>query len=161
MNACPLTSCTTPVTPGQSGMSLIEVLVSVLVLGAGLLGAAAVQLNALKYTDSSRMISQASFIAYDMLDRIRANSGADYTWESPGVAPASSSIASVRDLDLHDFEANILGFAGKAGKGSIAISQRDVSISISWDDSRAAHAADTREMFILTSRIAADPRAGQ
>ena len=55
----------------QEGMTLIEVLVALLILTVGLLGAAAVQLNALKYTDSSRMTSQASFIAYDMMDRIR------------------------------------------------------------------------------------------
>ena len=59
--------------PRQKGMTLIEVLVSVLILAIGILGAAAIQLNALKYTDSSAMTSQASFIAYDMMDRIRAN----------------------------------------------------------------------------------------
>ncbi|MGA9223012.1 MAG: type IV pilus modification protein PilV, partial [Pseudomonas graminis] len=57
----------------QQGTTLIEVLVALLVLAIGLLGAAALQLNALKYTDSSRLSSQASFIAYDMMDRIRAN----------------------------------------------------------------------------------------
>ena len=57
----------------QTGIGLIEVLVSVLILAIGLLGAAALQLNSLKYTDSSTMSSQASFIAYDMMDRIRAN----------------------------------------------------------------------------------------
>ena len=56
-------------------MTLIEVLVAVLILGVGLLGAAMIQLNALKYTDSSRMTSQASFIAYDLLDRIRDEAG--------------------------------------------------------------------------------------
>ena len=99
-------------------MTLIEVLVALLILAVGLLGAAAIQLNALKYTDSARMISQASFIAYDMLDRIRANAAADYAWGRAERAPASSASASVRDLDLHEFEANILGFAGPSAKGS-------------------------------------------
>ena len=52
---------------------MIEVLVATVILAGGLLGAAAVQLNALKHTDSALMTTQASFIAYDMLDRIRAN----------------------------------------------------------------------------------------
>ena len=77
MRACLVTSCTPPTDTQQIGMSLIEVLVSLLILGVGLLGAGLIQLNALKYTDSSRMISQASFVAYDMLDRIRANAAAD------------------------------------------------------------------------------------
>jgi len=159
MTFCPVM----PHTPGppvrQAGMTLIEVLVSVLILAVGLLGVAVIQLNALKYTDSSRMTSQASFIAYDMLDRIRANSGADYSWERMQRAPSSTSVASVCDLDLHDFDANITSFAGEGGKGSVVINQREVTISISWDDSRGANAVGTRDTFTLTSRIAVDPGA--
>lgn len=158
MRACPATSCAPSGATRQVGMSLIEVLVSLLILGVGLLGGGLIQLNVLKYTDSSRMISQASFIAYDMLDRIRANAGADYAWESGDVALTTTVAASVRDLDLHDFEANISHFAGDTAKGSIAINQREVTISISWDDSRAANAGNTRETFTLTSRVAVDPR---
>ncbi|CAN1604628.1 type IV pilus modification protein PilV [Pseudomonas mediterranea] len=142
----------------QEGMTLIEVLVAVLILGVGLLGAAMVQLNALKYTDSSRMTSQASFIAYDMLDRIRANSGADYT-----VAPPSSPNLNVtRDQDLYDFKTNIIAFGGATATGTIALNQRVYTITISWDDARAANtsnAADARRSFVLTSRAAVDPVA--
>jgi len=140
-------------------MTLIEVLVSVLILAVGLLGVAVIQLNALKYTDSSRMVSQASFIAYDMLDRIRANSGADYSWERNERAPPSTSATSVRDLDLHDFDANIASFAGEGAEGSVVINQREVTISISWDASRGANAEGARDTFTLTSRVAVDPRA--
>jgi type IV pilus assembly protein PilV len=138
-------------------MTLVEVLVAVLILAVGLLGAAVVQLNALKYTDRARMTSQASFIAYDMLDRIRANSAADYAWGRSGRAGASMANASVRDLDLHDFEANIRGFAGESGKGSVAVSASEVTVSISWDDSRGAHRPGARETFTLTSRISDEP----
>ncbi|TWC11252.1 MULTISPECIES: type IV pilus modification protein PilV [unclassified Pseudomonas] len=140
----------------QEGMTLIEVLVAVLILGVGLLGAAMIQLNALKYTDSSRMTSQASFIAYDMLDRIRANSGADYT-----VAPPSSPNLNVtRDQDLYDFKTNITSFGGATATGTIALNQRVYTITISWDDARAANtsnATDARRSFVLTSRAAVDP----
>lgn len=159
MNACPITPCPQPISAGQTGMTLIEVLVSVLILSVGLLGAVVIQLNALKYTDSSRMTSQASFIAYDMLDRIRANSGADYSWSQTQSGSSRPSGASVRDLDLHDFEANIIRFAGESAKGSVAINQREVIISISWDDSRAANVGNPRETFTLASRVAVDPRA--
>ncbi|MBA1427060.1 type IV pilus modification protein PilV [Pseudomonas fluorescens] len=145
----------------QSGMTLIEVLVALLVLALGLLGAAAIQLNALKYTDSARMTSQASFIAYDMLDRIRANAGVDYAWAQAERAPPGTSTASVRDLDLHDFETNILGFAGKDAKGAVTVSGNAVTISISWDDARAAGSLGTRQIFTLTSRIANDQGRSQ
>lgn len=142
----------------QTGMTLIEVLVAVLILAIGLLGAAVIQLNALKYTDSSRMTSQASFIAYDMLDRIRANAGVDYSWGQGERAPASIATASVRDVDLHDFEANILGFAGMSAKGSVAISANEVTVSITWDDSRGTNSPGARETFTLTSRIGNEPQ---
>ncbi len=137
----------------QAGMTLIEVLVTVLILAIGLLGAAVIQLNALKYTDSSRMASQASFIAYDMLDRIRANPGANYSWGRAESAPATSATASVRDQDLHDFEANILGFAGEGAKGSVAINGSEVTVSVSWDDPRGSGTPGAREAFTLTSRM--------
>jgi type IV pilus assembly protein PilV len=159
-------ACTNPFLPNalsrdQAGTTLIEVLVAVPILTIGLLGAAVIQLNALKYTDSSRMISQASFIAYDMLDRIRANSGADYTWGRTERALASNVTASVRDLDLHDFEANIRGFAGESAKGSVSIGSDEVTVSISWDDSRGTGRPGARETFTLTSRIRDEPGVTQ
>ncbi|KAB0483433.1 type IV pilus assembly protein PilV [Pseudomonas reinekei] len=137
----------------QDGMTLIEVLVALLILSVGLLGAAAFQLNALKYTDSARMTSQASFIAYDMMDRIRANSAADYTV----TPPTSGNLNVARDQDLYDFNSNIVNFGGPTATGSIALNQRVYTITITWDDSRAANSANSRRSFVLTSRATVDP----
>ncbi|HWT69050.1 MAG TPA: type IV pilus modification protein PilV [Pseudomonas sp.] len=139
----------------QEGMTLIEVLVALLILSVGLLGAAAFQLNALKYTDSARMTSQASFIAYDMMDRIRANAAADYTV----TPPTSGNLSVARDQDLYDFTSNIVNFGGPTATGSIALNQRVYTITITWDDSRAANSANTRRSFVLTSRATVDPVA--
>jgi type IV pilus assembly protein PilV len=133
-------------------MTLIEVLVAVLILAIGLLGAAAIQLNALRFIESSRMATQASFIAYDMLDRIRANASADYSRGRAERSTSSAAGASVRDQDLHDFEANILAFAGESAKGSVAISANEATVTISWDDNRASTPFE-RETFTLSSRI--------
>jgi type IV pilus assembly protein PilV len=54
------------------------------------------------------MTSQASFIAYDMMDRIRANSAADYTV----TPPTSGNLNVARDQDLYDFTTNIVNFGG-------------------------------------------------
>ena len=137
----------------QEGMTLIEVLVALLILSVGLLGAAAIQLNALKYTDSSRMTSQASFIAYDMMDRIRANSAADYTV----TPPASGNLSVARDQDLYDFTTNIVNFGGATATGSVTLNKQVYTITITWDDSRAANIADSRRSFVLTSRATVDP----
>ena len=153
MLARPNTGFAPALTRQQNGMTLIEVLVAMLILGIGLLGAAVIQLNALKYTDSSRMTSQASFIAYDMLDRVRANAGADYSWGRGERTSASLTTASVRDQDLHDFDANIRGFAGESAKGTVAVGANEVTVSIRWDNSRGTHTPGARETFFLTNRI--------
>ena len=137
----------------QRGMTLIELLVALLILTVGLLGAAAVQLNALKYTDSSRMTSQASFIAYDMMDRIRANSAADYT----ATPPTSGNLSVARDQDLYDFTTNIANFGGPTATGTITRNQRVYTITITWNDARAANTATTARSFVLSSRAAVDP----
>ncbi|MGH8345658.1 MAG: type IV pilus modification protein PilV [Pseudomonas sp.] len=137
----------------QEGMTLVEVLVALVILGVGLLGAAAFQLNALKYTDSARMTSQASFIAYDMMDRIRANAAADYTI----APPATGNPGVARDQDLFDFNSNIVSSLGATATGSVTVNQQVYTITVTWDDSRAANAADSRRSFVLTSRTAIDP----
>ena len=139
----------------QEGTTLIEVLVALLILTVGLLGAAAFQLNALKYTDSARMSSQASFIAYDMLDRIRANSGADYTV----TPPTSGNLNVARDQDLYDFTSNITALLGSTATGSVTLNQRVYTITINWSDARAANATGTTRSFVLTSRATVDPVA--
>jgi len=57
----------------SSGFTLIEIMVSLLVLSIGLLGMVALQNVALRHNQSAYYESQAAFLANDMLDRIRAN----------------------------------------------------------------------------------------
>lgn len=55
------------------GFSLVEVLIAVTLLAIGLLGLAALQTTALKYTYSANLRAKAVLLAYDMADRMRAN----------------------------------------------------------------------------------------
>ena len=138
----------------QAGMTLIEVLVAALILGLGLLGAASAQINALKYTDSARMSTQASFIAYDMLDRMRANATGDYRFSGVDVATSTSSVAGIVGQDLSDFKRNIRAFGGENARGVISVSVRQVSINIYWDDSRAEKKDAAFQSFTLTGYLA-------
>ena len=138
----------------QSGMTLIEVLVAMLILSTGLLGAAAVQVSALKHTHSALMSTQASFIAYDMLDRIRANAEADYSISGLDDLQGSLGVNRVLAQDLSDFKHNIRQFGGVSAKGAIAVSGRQVTISVSWDDSRVVNQGDSFQTFTLSSEVA-------
>ena len=54
-------------------MGLIEVLVSLLVITIGVLGMAGLHSRSLQHSHAAYLHSRASFLAGDMLDRIRAN----------------------------------------------------------------------------------------
>jgi type IV pilus assembly protein PilV len=56
-----------------SGFSLIEVLVSVVILSVALLGTAGLMSASLRNTNTAYHRSQATFLADEMLDRMRAN----------------------------------------------------------------------------------------
>lgn len=57
----------------ENGFSMIEVLVAILVLAGGVIGAAGMQLNALRTTQQSGLHSSAMQLAVEMADRMRAN----------------------------------------------------------------------------------------
>lgn len=79
------------------GFSLIEVLVALLVLSIGLLGLAALQTTSLQFNTGSYFRTQATFLAYDILDRMRANSAvvADGgTYDIPTAAAATPFLTS-------------------------------------------------------------------
>lgn len=62
------------------GMSLVEVLVAMLVLGIGVMGYAALQLRAVKMTEDTYSRSQAMAIAQDLVERIKVNINAEATY---------------------------------------------------------------------------------
>lgn len=59
------------------GFMLIETLVVMLILSIGLFGLAALQIASLKVSNGSNQRVQATFLAYDMMDRMRTNSDSD------------------------------------------------------------------------------------
>ncbi|MGB5408927.1 MAG: type IV pilus modification protein PilV [Thiogranum sp.] len=60
------------------GFTLIEVLVSMIILAVGLLGIAGLQTMGLRNNQSALLRSQATLCAYDMSDRMRTNSQGFY-----------------------------------------------------------------------------------
>ena len=142
-----------PMRQSQSGVTLIEVMIAVFISAIGVLGAAALQLNALKYTNSAVYTSQASFIAYDILDRIRASADPDsvddYELDSTDSPPSGSSLQAT---DLTDFSTNVQSLPG--GAGSIAVTGSTVTVNISWSESKATGEADATGTFSISTDVA-------
>jgi type IV pilus assembly protein PilV len=128
------------------------------------LGAAALQLNALKYTDSSALRTQASFIAYDMMDRIRANPTGAYNVDNMGALPPGDTSPVIAMQDLMDFNKAITAIGGR-DPISIKLTDRTrYTITITWDDTRAVRTVTASgrssndavtQTFVLTSRVGA------
>lgn len=124
------------------GFTLIEVLVAVLVLSIGLLGLASLQATSLRYNNDSSVQTQATFLASDMADRMRANvsKAADY--------PAKSAAANANcynaggctpdEMAANDvYEWNQALATLPAGQGTItSIGGGLYRITVMWDELR-------------------------
>jgi len=84
----------------DTGFSLMEVLVALLVLAIGLLGLAALQAQGLRFNQDAYIRSQATSLAYDIIDRMRTNRDlvANYAVPDPG-GPCDPTVATV-PMDL-------------------------------------------------------------
>lgn len=91
---------TAPTHRRQRGASLIEVLVSILVIAFGVIAMAAVQSNTMKFHKTSEFRATANLLAADLADRMRANvAGATadgYRWattayNTPALSPGQGN----------------------------------------------------------------------
>lgn len=128
----------------QQGFTLIEVLISVLVLSVGLLGLAALQATAIRFNDSAQLRSMAVFQASNMIDRMRVNltgvKAGNYNNLSgtPSNAPSctvcSTADTATRDLYLwNTANAQLL----PAGQGVVTGNGSVFTVTVRWDNGRS------------------------
>ncbi len=58
---------------GQSGFTLVEIMVSLVILGIGLLGLTGLQVSGLKNTQTASQNRLSTMLAYDMAERMQSN----------------------------------------------------------------------------------------
>lgn len=135
------------------GFTLIEALVALVVLSIGLLGVAALQLSSLRSNHSSSLRSQATLLAYDIVDRMRANQAAATTGAydiAVGTTPTSGTVAGD---DLVRWKQNLTNTL-PSGDGAVARTGAGGAtkfiVTVRWDDSRGAEAALS---FVMETQI--------
>lgn len=126
----------------QRGIGLIEVLVSLLVLSIGVLGLAAMQATGLKQSRQAFYHTQATVLAYDLIDRMRANDAAAangnyavaYGTFSATACTTGCSSAQIADNDKLEWKASLAAQL-PAGDGRV-VNQNNgrFDISIRWTD---------------------------
>lgn len=77
----------------SQGFTLIEVLISMVILAIGLLGLAAMQTISLRDNQDAYYSQQATLLAYEMQDRIRGNSTANWNTVTIGTGNACTASA--------------------------------------------------------------------
>jgi type IV pilus assembly protein PilV len=141
-------------TKKSRGVSLIEVLVTVVILAIGMLGLAGLQGNALRGNTSAYMRSQATFLAYDMLDRMRVNRTAAVDNQAYDVAIGSTSPTGTDALDVQEVAAWKTALTElSAGDGAIdCVPATDVCyVTVRWNDTRATGTDDEDFQWFVTS----------
>ncbi len=117
----------------QQGATLIEVMVTGLLLSTCLLSMAILQKRSLQFNQGAFMRSQANIYVYDMLDRIRVNRTdlANYNI-AYGTASTGSSVAAT---DITAWRTNISRYL-PGGDGAIVCdtSTRICKVSIRWSE---------------------------
>ena len=137
----------------QSGASLIEILVAVLVLSFGLLGMAAMQARAVKGNQSSMQRTQAVMLSYYILDAMRIDTNnakaLNYNTGSlngevigPICTPGAVTGTTLADTNMRDWITALKDNMGQADDtttcGAILCNaDGDCRVQVQWDDTRA------------------------
>jgi type IV pilus assembly protein PilV len=126
----------------RNGFTLLEVLVAMVVLSIGLLGLASMMASTMRNNHSAYHRSQATWLAYDIIDRMRVNRASALAPSyniALGVTPATpaGTPPPLSAVDVFDWKTQ-LGRSLPAGDGSVTVTPatRAVTVIICWDDSR-------------------------
>jgi type IV pilus assembly protein PilV len=115
------------------GFTLVEALVALLALSIGLLGIAGMQLTGMRSNMTAAWRSQATYLGYDILDRMRGNRDHSDDYEiGTGTAPAGTSVAA---QDLSAWKANLAATL-PSGDGTVDVNGDNVTVTVQWKEER-------------------------
>ena len=143
----------------QAGIGLIEVLVSVFILGVGLLAIAAMQAHALRAGQSSLEGTQAVLQANSIIEAIRADRINATSYNTAGPICEVSQAGTLAQTTIAAWVTTLKATMG-AGPQSVEtdtttcgqiLNCPDCEISIIWNDTRAGGSAT--KQFVTRSRL--------
>jgi type IV pilus assembly protein PilV len=125
--------------PAQHGFSLIEVLIALAVLSIGLLGLAALQTASLRVGHDSYQRTQATLLAYDMADRMRANRAGVTAGNYITVGAnkdCTQQVCNASELAAYDITSWNTALSEKLsqGQGTITFASPIHTITVRWSE---------------------------
>lgn len=131
----------------QTGFTLLEVLITLVILSVGLLGVAGMQAAGLRNNHSAYTMTQASNLAMDMIDRIRANpNGIDAyagfdtdaaTLADPGCISTGCGPADLATYDMYEWSRPLVATDNPilpAGRGVITQAGDEFIVNVLWHE---------------------------
>jgi type IV pilus assembly protein PilV len=153
MNACfRAPAARRPPPQRQRGISMVELLVSLLIFSFGMLGLAGLQTRTLSFNQSSLYRSQATALGDDVLDRMRADrqNAVAGLWDTA----LTTNAAGVTGSELYKTDLKLWKQSVEAllpsGKGSVGVDSGTVTVIITWDDSRSDRDDPTQSWKTVT-----------
>ncbi len=123
----------------EAGATLIEVLIAMVVLAIGLLGLAGLQATSIQSNHSAYYRSQATLLANDLADRMRANRTEAltnaYLIDFPTPSTSNSVSGTSAQKDIAEW-LNQLALTLPDGTGKVEKDSTLVTISVRWNDTR-------------------------
>jgi len=151
----------------QSGFSMIELLITIAVLSIGLLGLAGTHTRGLVSQQSAYHRSQATILAYDIADRMRANTASidNYLTSFMTLAQAKTagetvacrntdgcSAAQMAQSDLFDWSVALTDALPDA-TGIITVAGSTYTIRVNWDDNRDGSVDNNDPNFVVSFQL--------
>jgi type IV pilus assembly protein PilV len=118
------------------GFTLIEALVALVVLSIGLLGVAGMQIAGLRANQSAASRTQASYLADDIADRMRANYMAARNGDYNLALGATKTGSTPAQTDIQAWVAELATLPSGQGSINVAAGTNVATITIQWVDSR-------------------------
>lgn len=134
----------------QRGVSLLEVLIAVLVLGIGLLGVAALQTSGVRNVQSAHERTVATLVAHSLGENIRANVAA----ERLGIARAREDYVGNCEAGGSQHQLWATHLKQRLGQGACLISQingNQFQINVRWDDSKGAQGNSAMQLNYMVA----------
>ncbi|MGN7612953.1 type IV pilus modification protein PilV [Magnetococcales bacterium HHB-1] len=160
-----------PKTRFSAGFTLMEVLITLFVMSIGFLGLAKLQIEGLHYAHQSYLRGQATFLAADIIDRMRANrtlaesdgdSDFDYRTDFTSTtleditctgAVSDCTPAQTAIFDLFEWK-TALNRALPDGGGAISrttgTQRKTLTITVRWKAGRSSDPDDYQQLSVVT-----------
>lgn len=126
----------------QTGVSLLEVLIAVVILAFGLLGLAGLQMSSLRNNQSALERSMAVVESYSIADAMRVdrNSAINHAFDlSLDTDPTNGS--SFAAAQLTAWRSRLTDLLGPDATGGVACNGTICTITIQWNDQRGSEGA--------------------